>query len=81
MEHGIVSSTGKDITTNITLQYQAKLTDKLYLKNVILLDNQLTLDLICNKKLTSKIKNSEKKMSVQGNRETLTIKYETRIPG
>ena len=59
----------------IILHNQSKLADKLDLKNVILLDNQSTLDLICNKKLTSKINNSYKKISVQGNVGTLTIKY------
>ena len=52
--------------TKIILHNQAKLTDQLDLKNVILLDNQSALDLICNKKLTSKIKKSDKKISVQG---------------
>ena len=67
MERDIVSSTGKDIMTKIILHNQAKVNDQLDLKNVILLDNQSTLDLICNKKLTSKIKKSDKKISVQGN--------------
>ena len=65
MERDIFSSTGKDIMTKIILHNQAKLTDQLDLNNVILLDNQSTLDLICNKKLTSKIKKSDKKISVQ----------------
>ena len=57
------------------------MTDQLDLKNVILIDNQSTLDLIYNKKLTSKIKKSDKKISVQGNGGTLTIKYKARMPG
>ena len=81
MERDIFSSTGKDIMTKICLHNQAKLTDQLDLKNVILLDNQSTLDLIYNKKLTSKIKKSDKKISVQGNGGTLTIKYKARMPG
>ena len=81
IERNIVSSTEKDIMTNIILHNQSKLTDKLDLKNVILLDNQSTLYLICNKKLTSKIKKSDKKISVKGNRGTLTINYKSRIPG
>ena len=36
--------------------YEDKLNDQLDLKNVILLDNQSTLDLIYNKNMTSKIK-------------------------
>ena len=51
--------------TKIILHNQAKLNDLLDLKTFILLDNQSTLDLICNKKLTSKIKKSDKKISVQ----------------
>ena len=65
IECDIVSSTEKDIMTNIILHNQAKLTDKLDLKNVILLDNQSTLYLICIKNLTPKIKKSDKKISVQ----------------
>ena len=81
MEHNIVSSTGKDIMTKIILHNQAKLNDQLDLKNVILLDNQSTLDLICNKNLTSKIKKLDKNISVQGNEGTLIIKYKARIFG
>ena len=66
--------------TNIILHNQVKFTDQLDLKNVILLDNQSTLDLICNKNLTSKIKESDKNIRVQGNGGTLTIKYKDRIP-
>ena len=67
--------------TKIILHNQAKLNDQLDLKNIILLDNQSRLDLICNKKLTSKIEKSDKKISVQGNGGTLTIKYKARILG
>ena len=81
MERDIVSLTGKDIMMKIIVQNQAKLTDQLDLKNVIQLDNQSTLDLICNKKLTSKIKKSDKKISVQENGGTLAMKYRSRIPG
>ena len=55
MECNIFFFTRKYITTEIILHNQAKLNDKLDLKNVILLDNQSTLDLICNKNLTPKI--------------------------
>ena len=81
MECNIVSSTGKDSTTKIILHNQAKFTDQLELKNVIIIDNQSTLDLIWNKKLTSKIKKSDKNISVQVNGVTLTIKYKARMPG
>ena len=81
MERDIVSSTGKDIMTKIIPHNQANLNDQLDLKKVILLDNQSTLDLICNKKLTSKIKNSDKKISVQGNRGTFANKYKASMPG
>ena len=81
MECKIISSTGKYITANIILHNQAKLTDQLHLKNVILLDNQFTLDLIWNKKTTSKIKKSDKKISVQGNGRTPEFKYKARMPG
>ena len=65
----------------LLINNQAKLTDQLDLKNVILLDNQYTLDLICKKKLTSKLNKLEKKISFQGNGGTRTIKYKARIPG
>ena len=81
MERVIVSFTGKDIMKKIILHNQAKLNDQLDLKNIILLDTQSTLDLICNKKLTSKIKKSDKRISFQGNGGTLTIKYKARMPG
>ena len=74
MGRDIVSSTGKDLMTKIILHNQSKFTDQIDLNNVILFDNHSTLDLICNKKLTSKINNSYKKISVQGNGVTLTIK-------
>ena len=74
MERDIVSSTGKDIMTKIILHNKSKFTDQLELNNVILLDNQSTLYLICNKKLTYKIKKSDKKISFQGHGGTLTIK-------
>ena len=81
MERNIISSTENYIMTNIILHNQAKLTDQLDLKNVILLDDQSKLDLFCNKKLTSKIKKSDKNISVQGNKVTLNIKYKASIPG
>ena len=81
MERDIVSSTGTDIMSKIILHNQSKLTDQLDLNNVFLLDNQSTLNIICNKNLTSKIKKSDKKISVQGNGGALTIKYKARMPG
>ena len=81
MERGIVYFTGKDIMTKIILYNQAKLTDKLDPKNVILLDNHSTLDIICNNNLTSKIKKSDKKINFQENGGTLAIKYKASMPG
>ena len=81
MEHDIVSSNETDTTTKIILHNQAKFNDQLDLKNVILLDNQSTIYLIWNKNLTSKIKKSDKNISVQGNGGTTNIKYRTRITG
>ena len=80
MERDIVSSTGKDIMTKIILHNQAKLNNQLELKNCILIDNQSTLDIICIKKLTSKINKSDKKISIQGKKGTLAIKYKARMP-
>ena len=74
MKRDIVSSTGMDIITKIVLHNQAKLTDQLDLKDIILLDKQSTLDLICIKNLTSKINKSDKNISVQGNRGTFANK-------
>ena len=74
MKRDIVSSTGMDIITKIVLHNQAKLTDQLDLKDIILLDKQSTLDLICIKNLTSNINKSDNNISVQGNRGTFANK-------
>ena len=71
----------RDIVSSTILHNQAKLNDQLDPKFFILLDNQFMLDIICNKKITSKINKSDKKISVQGNRGTLTIKYKYVMPG
>ena len=52
---------------------------KLDLRNVILLDNQSTLDLICNKKLATKIEKSNHTMTVQGNGGNLDITHISKL--
>ena len=55
--------------------------EKLDLRNVILLDNQSTLDLICKKKLATKIEKSNRTMTVQGNGGTLDITHRSKLKG
>ena len=81
MERDIFSSTGKDIMKNIILHNQDKLTDQLDLNNFILFYNHSTLDIFCNKKLTSNINKSDKNISAQGNGGTLAINYKATMPG
>ena len=54
---------------------------ELDLRNVIQLESHSTLDLICNKKFTIEVKKSSIKMKIQGNGETLLVKYRSKIPG
>ena len=46
-----------------------------------MLDNQSTLDLICNKKLATKIDKSNRTMTVQGSGGTLDITHIARLKG
>ena len=48
---------------------------------MILLDNQYTLYLICNKKLATKIEKSNRTMTVQGNGGTLDITHRAKLKG
>ena len=47
----------------------------------MLLYNQYTMDLICNKKFTSKVKKSRDKLKVQSNGKTLVVNQRSEIPG
>ena len=55
--------------------------EQLDLMNVVLLDNQSTLDLICNKKFATKIEKSNYTMTIQGNSGTLDITHRTKLKG
>ena len=54
--------------------------DKLQLRNLILLDKQFTMDLICNKKFTSKIKKSREKLRVKSNSGALVVNQRSEMP-
>ena len=53
----------------------------LYLKYIILLDNQSTMDLFCNIDLVNKISKSSSKMQLQSNGGTMTVNRKATLPG
>ena len=55
---------GSELQKQLALQNKSESDDKLQLRNVMLLYNQSTMDLICNKKFTSKINKSIEKLRV-----------------
>ena len=58
---------GSELQKHLALHNKSDSDDKLQLRNVMLLDNQSTMDLICNKKFTIKINKSRGKFRVQSN--------------
>ena len=53
----------------------------LNLINIILLDNQSTMDLFCNIHLVNKISKSSSKMQLQSNGGTMTVNRKATLPG
>ena len=72
---------GSELQKQLALQNKSESDDKLQLRNVMLLYNQSTMDLICNKEFTSKVKKSRDKLKVQSNGKTLVVNQRSEIPG
>ena len=72
---------GYDLKEQLILHTKYDSDEQLDLRNVILLYNQSTLDLICNKKLATKIEKSNRTMTVQGNGGTLDITDIAKLKG
>ena len=64
---------GSELQKQLALHNKSDSDEKIQLRNVMLLDNQSTMYLICNNKFTSKIKNSIEKLRVQSNGGTLVV--------
>ena len=72
---------GSELKEKLILHTKYDSYEQLDLRNVILLDNQSTLDLICNKKLATNIEKSNRTMTVQGNSGTLDITHRAKLKG
>jgi hypothetical protein len=62
-------------------QVHATLPSKLDMKNVILFDNESTMDLFCNKAFTTRVYNTKKKVTIQSNGATLVARKLATIEG
>ena len=56
-------------------------TAKLNLRNIILLDNESTMDLFCNKSIVNKITKSKSRLKVQSNGGSMYVTNKASIPG
>jgi hypothetical protein len=57
----------------------AAISAPIYLRNMILLDNQSTVDLFCNRKLVSRVWETKESMTVHGNGGTLSTKMKAHV--
>ena len=73
---GVVS----ELQKQLALHNKSDSDEKLQLRNLILLDNQSTMDLICNKKFTSNIKKFREKLRVHINSGTLVVNQQSEMP-
>jgi hypothetical protein len=62
-------------------QVHATLPSKLDMKNIILLDNESTMDLFCNRAFTTGVCNTKKKVTIQSNGGTLVARKLATIKG
>ncbi len=65
----------------IALAFKSSKHDDLELRNVLLLDNQFTFDLCCNKKFTSQILRAKNPLLMTSNGGGLKISHKCKIPG
>ena len=63
----------------LMLNNKYKTEPELYLRNVILMDNQSILDLICNKRFTSEVNKFNIKLKVQGNEIKMLVNHRSKI--
>ena len=75
LKHCYTQTMGSELKEQLILHTKYDSYEQLDLRNVILLDNQSTLYLICNKKLATKIEKFNHTMTVQGNGGTLDITH------
>ena len=81
LKHCYTQTMRSELKEQLILHTKYDYDEQLGLRNVILLDNQSTLDLICNKKLATKIEKSNRTMTVQGNGGTLDITHRVKLKG
>ena len=72
---------GSNLKESLILPTKYDSDEQLNLRNVLFLDKHSTLDLICNKKLATKIDKSNLTMTVQGNGGTLDITHRAKLKG
>ena len=80
-EQCFTKGVGSELQKQLALHNKSDSYDKLQLRNLMLLDNQSTMDLICNKKFTSNIKKSREKLRLQSNVGTLVVNQRSKMPG
>ncbi len=71
----------KEHNPKIVLALKSRKSDDLDLRNALLLDNQSTFDLCCNKKFTSKITKATNALTMTSNGGCLRITKKCKIPG
>ena len=81
MKQCYTQTMGYDLKEQLILHTKYDSYEQLDLRNVMLLDNQSKLDLICNKNLATKIEKSNCTITVQDNGGTLDITHRAKFKG